>query len=52
LTRRALVASTAAIPAAAALSLPAIAAAEPDPIFAAIEEYRRASDEYGAQQRV
>jgi hypothetical protein len=48
MTRRALVASTAAVPAAAALSLPAIAAAEPDPIFAAIEEYQRASDEYGA----
>lgn len=46
LTRRALVASTAAVPAAAALGLPAIAA-EPDPIFALIEEYRRLYDEYG-----
>jgi hypothetical protein len=43
LTRRALVASTAAVPAAAALGLPAAAqaAAEPDPIFALIEEYRQ-----------
>ncbi len=49
LTRRALVASTAAVPAAAALGLPVIAqaAAAPDPIFALIEEYRRLSDEYG-----
>ena len=41
LTRRALVASTAAMPAAAALGLPAVAqaAAEPDPIFAAIGKY-------------
>ena len=41
LTRRALVASTAAMPAAAALGLPAVAqtAAEPDPIFAAMEKY-------------
>ena len=40
LTRRALVASTAALPAAAALGLPAAAqaAAEPDPIFAAMEQ--------------
>jgi ABC-type sugar transport system substrate-binding protein len=40
LTRRALVASTAALPAAAALGLPtaAQAAAEPDPIFAAMEQ--------------
>jgi hypothetical protein len=43
LTRRALVASTAAVPAAAALGLPAVAhaAAEPDPIFAVIEAQRR-----------
>jgi hypothetical protein len=41
LTRRALVASTAAIPAAAALGLPAVAhaAVEPDPIFALIDAY-------------
>jgi hypothetical protein len=41
MTRRALVASTAAMPAAAALGLPAVAqaAAEPDPIFAAMEKY-------------
>ena len=40
LTRRALVASTPALPAAAALGLPAAAqaAAEPDPIFAAMEQ--------------
>jgi ABC-type sugar transport system substrate-binding protein len=43
LTRRALVASTAAMPAAAALGLPAVAqaAAEPDPIFAVIENIAR-----------
>jgi hypothetical protein len=41
LTRRALVASTAAIPAAVALPIAAQAAAEPDPIFATIEEYQR-----------
>jgi hypothetical protein len=46
LTRRALVASTAAVPAAAALGLPALAAAEPDPIFTAIEAHRRRCDEY------
>ena len=40
LTRRALVASTAAVPAAAALGLPvAQAAAEPDPIFGAMKKY-------------
>ena len=50
LTRRALVASTAAVPAAAALGLPAVAqaAAEPDPAFALIEEYRRAYAQHGA----
>jgi hypothetical protein len=50
LTRRALVASTAAMPAAAALGLPAVAqaAAEPDPIFALIEKYREAFDQHGA----
>ena len=44
LTRRALVASTAAVPAAAALGLPAIAlaAAEPDPIFALVERLKEA----------
>jgi hypothetical protein len=48
LTRRALVASTAAMPAAAALGLPvAQAAAEPDPIFAAIEVHRQAEAEFG-----
>jgi hypothetical protein len=49
LTRRALVASTAALPAAAALSLPAVAqaAAAPDPIFAAIEAHRKAEAEFG-----
>jgi hypothetical protein len=43
LTRRALVVRTAAIPAAAALALPAVAAqaaTEPDPIFALIEAHR------------
>jgi hypothetical protein len=42
LTRRALVASTAAVPAAAALGLPAVAQAvvEPDRIFAAIEQFK------------
>jgi hypothetical protein len=49
LTRRALVASTAAVPAAAALSLPVIAAAEPDPIFAAIEAHRKARAETDAR---
>ena len=45
LTRRALVASTAAVPAAAALGLPiAQAAAEHDPAFALIERYKEASD--------
>jgi len=46
LTRRALVASTAAVP--AALSLPAIAqaAAAPDPTFAAIERYKSAVDAF------
>jgi hypothetical protein len=49
LTRRALVASAAAVPAAAALSLPAVAqaTAEPDPIFAVIEVYREAWDRLG-----
>ena len=48
MTRRALVASTAAMPAAAALGLPvAQAAAEPDPIFAAIEAHRKAEAEFG-----
>jgi hypothetical protein len=48
LTRRALVASTAAVPAAAALGLPAVAhaAAEPDPIFAVIEAHRKAHAEF------
>jgi hypothetical protein len=46
LSRRALVTSAAALP---ALALPAIAArAEPDPIFAAIEAYRKAFAEHGA----
>ena len=50
LTRRALVASTAAMPAAAALGLPvAQAAAEPDPIFAAIEAHRKAREEFAAR---
>jgi hypothetical protein len=50
LTRRALVASTAAMPAAAALGLPvAQAAAEPDPIFAAIEAHRQAEVEFGVR---
>jgi hypothetical protein len=47
LTRRALVASTAAMPAAAALGLPAAqAAAGPDPIFAAIDAHRKAEAEF------
>jgi hypothetical protein len=50
LTRRALVASTAAIPAVAALGLPAVAqAVEPDPIFSAIEAHRQAWAEFCAR---
>jgi uncharacterized protein (DUF1501 family) len=48
LTRRALVASTAAIPAAAALPVAAAQAAEPDPIFTAIARYRAACDAFNA----
>jgi hypothetical protein len=52
LTRRALVASTAAMPAAAALGLPiAQAAAEPDPIFAAMKKHVALYEEFNARSR-
>jgi hypothetical protein len=43
LTRRALVASTAAMPAVAVLPIAAQAATEPDPAFALIERFKEAS---------
>jgi hypothetical protein len=43
LTRRALVASIAAMPAAAVLPIAAQAATEPDPAFALIERFKEAS---------
>lgn len=53
LTRRALVASTAAMPAAAALGLPAVAQAraEPDPIFAAMKKHVALYEAFIARSR-